>query len=436
MTGSVAVGRSGGRQIGIAGWALWSLPRRVLCVVLPVELLALVAVLIGAPHDLAALPAEWIPRALVLVLAGVISTECSLGVERVRHRPSTAPHIDLSSVWTFAAAALLPGTTACLVVVVLYAHIYLRVDRRAGVPAHQVVFTAATILLAVETASTIMDRAGSVPYTSGVGLALVALAVVAFAAVNMLLVTAVVVLAGERRDTATFLRLLRGDNEWVLEFASLSMGALVGGAMSSFGLGYAVLVLPPLVMLHRTVLVRQLEEKANLDSKTGLLNAAAWHERAGQELRRAGRADQRAAVLVLDLDHFKLINDRHGHLVGDSVLAAVAAAVRAEVRDDDLVGRFGGEEFVVLLRGVDVEDDRAHAQAVAERIRRRVAALGVEVPGPRGTIVVRDFTVSIGGALYPPDGHDLVHLLEAADAAMYQAKNTGRNRVRMGVTGA
>lgn len=435
MGGSLVIRHDSG-PIGITGWSVWSLPRRVLWLVVSVELLAVAVLVVGAHHDIATLPTDWLARIVVLTLAGVISTECSIGVERVRHRSTAAPHIDLSSVWTFAAAALLPGTVACVVVAILYTHIYLRVDRRAGVRAHQVAFTAATIVLSVATASAIMDGSGASPYQSGLGLALVALAVIGFAAVNMLLVTAVVVLAGERRDLATFRRLLRGDNEYVLEFASLSMGALVAGAMTSFGLGYALLVLPPLVMLHRTVLVRQLEELANLDSKTGLLNAAAWHERAGRELRRAGRANQRGAVLVLDLDHFKLINDRHGHLVGDSVLAAVAAAVRAEVRDDDVVGRFGGEEFVVLLRGVDVADDRAHAEAVAERIRNRIAGLGVEVPGPDGTVVVADFTVSIGGALFPPDGLDLVRLLEAADAAMYQAKNTGRNRVRMGVAGA
>jgi diguanylate cyclase (GGDEF)-like protein len=436
LIGSVQMRRRRHRPTGITRWALWGLPGRVLCVVLPVEVLAVLSLVAASSHDIASLPPSWIARLAVLVLAGMISTECSIGVERIRHRRATVPHIDLSSVWTFAAAALLPGLAACALVVILYLHIYLRVDRRAGVQAHQITYTAATIVLAVQIASTIMGMAGANPYTSAFGLALVALSVLAYAAVNMVLVTTVVVLASERRDLGTFLRLLRGDNEWVLEFASLSMGALVGGAMASFGLGYAVLVLPPLVMLHRTVLVRQLEEKANLDSKTGLLNAAAWHERADHELRRAERTNQQAAVLVLDLDHFKLINDRHGHLVGDSVLAAVAAAVRAEVREDDVVGRFGGEEFVVLLRGVDVTDDREHAEAVAERIRRRVAALGVEVPGPHGTVVVADFTVSIGGAVYPPDGGDLVRLLETADAAMYQAKNTGRNRVRMGVAGS
>ncbi|MDN5861520.1 MAG: GGDEF domain-containing protein, partial [Pseudonocardia sp.] len=379
-------------------------------------------------------PADWVPRFVAVLLAGVISTECSIGVERVRRRPTSGPHIDLSSVWTFAAAALLPDIAACVVVVVLYAHIYLRVDRRAGVPAHQVIFMAATVLLAVVTASRIMSLAGPTPYASGIGLGLVALAVVAFAAVNMLLVTTVVMLAGERRDLATLLRLLRGDSDFVLELASLSMGALVGGAIAWFGLGYAVLVLPPLVMLHRTVLVRQLAEMASIDAKTGLLNATAWYARAGHELCRAGRTNQGAAVLVLDLDRFKQINDRHGHLVGDFVLAAVADAVRAEVRTEDVIGRFGGEEFVVLLGDVDADGGYARAEAAAERIRRRVAGLRVGVPGPAGTNAVVDLTVSIGGALYPGDGADLVRLLEAADAAMYQAKNTGRNRVRMCVT--
>ncbi len=105
----------------------------------------------------------------------------------------------------------------------------------------------------------------------------------------MILVVGVIVLAGEGSDRPSFLSLLRGDG-FVLEFATLSMGALAGGAMSSFGLAYAALVLPPLIMLHRTVLVRQLEEAASTDSKTGLLNAVAWQLRAGNELRRAQRA--------------------------------------------------------------------------------------------------------------------------------------------------
>jgi diguanylate cyclase (GGDEF)-like protein len=242
------------------------------------------------------------------------------------------------------------------------------------------------------------------------------------------------VLSGPSRRLSTFFQVVSHGDEAVLEFATLSMGVLVAGATASFGAPYAVLVLPPLIVLHRTVLVRQFEEAASTDSKTGLLNAATWHVQAGREMRRAERDHAQATVLVLDLDHFKLINDRYGHLVGDQVLAAVAAAVRAEVRDDDIVGRFGGEEFVVLLRAADgvAGGAREAAQVVAERIRLRVAGLRVAVPGTRDPVVVEGLTVSIGGATLPLDGAELGQLLEVADAAMYDAKHAGRNRIRMG----
>jgi len=167
--------------------------------------------------------------------------------------------------------------------------------------------------------------------------------------------------------------------------------------------------------------------------KTGLLTAAAWQEKAGRAVLRSERGDQPASVLVLDLDHFKLVNDRFGHLVGDQVLAAVAASLRDEVRDEDLVGRFGGEEFVVLLKGTDGDDPRSGARAVAERIRERIAALRVAVAGPQETAIVEGLTVSIGGATTSRDGTDLAALLEIADAAMYEAKRAGRNLVRMGL---
>jgi diguanylate cyclase (GGDEF)-like protein len=136
---------------------------------------------------------------------------------------------------------------------------------------------------------------------------------------------------------------------------------------------------------------------------------------------------------VLDLDHFKLVNDRYGHLVGDHVLAAVADAVRAEVREGDVVGRFGGEEFVVLLPGVVGEDGRAAAAVVAERIRKRIDTMTVSVPDSPGPLVIDHLTVSIGGATFPGDGGDLSQLLEVADSAMYTAKRAGRNTVRMGL---
>ncbi|HVH22515.1 MAG TPA: GGDEF domain-containing protein, partial [Pseudonocardia sp.] len=145
------------------------------------------------------------------------------------------------------------------------------------------------------------------------------------------------------------------------------------------------------------------------------------------------RLDGNATVLLLDLDNFKQVNDDHGHLIGDQVLAAVAAAIRDVVRDDDLVGRFGGEEFVVLLPAPDGDPGRIGAEAVANRIRRRIEELRIEVPTSHGDIEVGDLSVSIGGATSPADGTQLNDLLKVADAAMYAAKDAGRNRVVMGL---
>jgi len=408
----------------------------VLLVVVLVELLAAAALAAGVGAVAGSLPSQWVWIVVVLLACGTISTEASLGVERLRRRTDETPHIDLSSVWALAAAILLPGVVASALVAVLFVHIYLRIWRRSGVPPHRFLFSVATVVLAVQTASAVVHGlTDGEPFGSGSGLLAVLLALIAYAVVNMALIAGVIVLSGPTRNLSTFLQVVSHGDEAVLEFATLSMGVLVAGATASFGAPYAVLVLPPLIVLHRTVLVRQFEEAASTDSKTGLLNAATWHVQAGREMRRAERGRTQATVLVLDLDHFKLINDRYGHLVGDQVLAAVAAAVRAEVRDDDIVGRFGGEEFVVLLRGSDGAPGGAReaAEVVAERIRLRVAGLRVAVPGSRDSVVVEGLTVSIGGATLPLDGTGLGELLEVADAAMYDAKHAGRNRIRMGV---
>nr|WP_255426476.1 GGDEF domain-containing protein [Pseudonocardia sp. C8] len=201
--------------------------------------------------------------------------------------------------------------------------------------------------------------------------------------------------------------------------------------------------MPPIIALHRTILVRQLREKADHDAKTGLLNHAAWQLRGAQALQLAERGRHRAALLILDLDHFKEINDTHGHLYGDRVLAATARVLREELRDHDLVGRFGGEEFVVLLprlAGPDGHDGHDELRQIAERLRRRVAAepvdAGTHDPGvPEGAPARPHrpgITVSIGGAVYPEDGSGITALLEVADSALYAAKRAGRNAVRIG----
>jgi diguanylate cyclase (GGDEF)-like protein len=114
------------------------------------------------------------------------------------------------------------------------------------------------------------------------------------------------------------------------------------------------------------------------------------------------------------------VNDTHGHLVGDQVLVGVASTLCGQLRDYDVVGRFGGEEFVVLLPGADTVE----ACRVAERLRGRVRRLAV--PAEDGTVAV---TISVGVALFRMHGEDLIELLAAADLALYRAKQSGRDRV-------
>jgi diguanylate cyclase (GGDEF)-like protein len=184
-----------------------------------------------------------------------------------------------------------------------------------------------------------------------------------------------------------------------------------------------VLIIGITLVLHRNVLIRQLREKARTDPKTGLLNAAGWSTAVDAELARAARANLPCGLLVIDLDHFKAFNDAYGHLAGDDILRAVANTISAEVRAYDIVGRFGGEEFVVLLPAT-TDTETVH---VAERIRARIAALPLPSPDDQ-------LTVSIGVSVFPQHCENLDGLLHTADMAMYAAKAAGRDRVHLSGT--
>jgi diguanylate cyclase (GGDEF)-like protein len=163
--------------------------------------------------------------------------------------------------------------------------------------------------------------------------------------------------------------------------------------------------------------LRRLRAAAAVDPKTGLLNSGAWELAAGRAVAAALAAGRPVAVLLVDVDHFKRVNDRYGHLAGDDALRRVAAVLRSGVRAADTVGRFGGEEFVAGLPGAGDVD----ALAVAERLRARVR--GVRPTGGE------PISVSIGAACAPADGVRLPDLLAAADRALYRAKQAGRDRV-------
>jgi diguanylate cyclase (GGDEF)-like protein/PAS domain S-box-containing protein len=165
----------------------------------------------------------------------------------------------------------------------------------------------------------------------------------------------------------------------------------------------------------------ELEQRAHNDSLTGLANRGYFFEMAEIELARTLRYGNPYAVLLLDIDHFKAINDEHGHKAGDLVLQALAKIMEKTLRKVDIIGRIGGEEFAVLLPETAGET----APDVAERLRKVIAKTNIEI-GRRMTLHI---TVSIGVATPIYHSHQIDKILREADAALYRAKNTGRNQV-------
>lgn len=168
---------------------------------------------------------------------------------------------------------------------------------------------------------------------------------------------------------------------------------------------------------------QQMEHLAMHDALTGLLNRRAIHQHAVAEVNRAGRTSTRLSILLMDLDHFKLVNDRFGHAVGDQALQLFAGVLVVSVRPYDWVGRWGGEEFLCVLPGATLQD----AGLVAERIRLGTEQLSPP-PAEGGPLKL---TVSIGVASAPNvEGTlQLDNLVRAADVALYKAKSLGRNQV-------
>lgn len=167
----------------------------------------------------------------------------------------------------------------------------------------------------------------------------------------------------------------------------------------------------------------ELEKLAATDPLTGVLNRRMLEQLANEQIALARRHDRVVSMLLLDADRFKAINDAHGHDVGDIALKSVVASARAQLRPGDLIGRLGGEEFLVLL----IDSDAGQAAQVAERLRASVAALDLRVRGEPVAL-----SISIGVATLGEHGADFGELARRADRAMYLAKRGGRNRVVTG----
>ncbi len=229
-------------------------------------------------------------------------------------------------------------------------------------------------------------------------------------------------------DNGTVVRGLAALKIFPLRAGETTVGTLVCGSRKADALPetaqreLSMLALQAAEALVRTRLYEQMERLATTDGLTGLLNRRTFNAELDKRLREAQRYRRPLSLLLLDVDHFKRVNDTHGHPAGDSVLRGVARLAGKQARETDLVARYGGEEMALVLP----ETDAGGATVIAERIRAAVAAASHATE--QGAIKV---TISIGVATWPGAGEDPEALIASADKALYRAKQSGRNRVEV-----
>jgi diguanylate cyclase (GGDEF)-like protein len=404
----------------LRGWRLWEVPRSARVLILSVELVTVVGMVIAATGF--QLDGTAVGRWLLLVGLSLLHSEATARIERMRLYLTTPAHVTMTSVWAFSAVLTLPTIYAASLVLVVFCFLSWRRSRQHTMTPHRDVFNAAIGVLAALAASALhgwlLQHLPSMAAGGAHALAAVAAGLVYFGINSVLVLTTIYLAIGP----VPLRELLPDREEIALEFGTMVLGLLTAQALLNLA-WLTPLVLMVMVLLQRSSLVSQLEVAAATDTKTGLLNASAWQELAQRELMRSQHVSSPCALLLLDLDHFKGVNDTLGHLAGDAALRAIGEALKRELRGYDAVARFGGEEFVVFLNDLNLED----AVIVAERTLARVRGLAITGQTPDSPTM--SLTASIGLASYPQHGQELTDLLEAADLALYAAKRAGRDRV-------
>ena len=173
---------------------------------------------------------------------------------------------------------------------------------------------------------------------------------------------------------------------------------------------------------------RQIHRLLAHDELTGLLTSKSFFSELRREAARAASEDRPFCVLMMDIDHFKAVNDTHGHLVGSQTLEEVGAVITRALRAGDVAARFGGEEFAAFLLNADCAQGLVAAERVRAGIEENIFS-AVRRGSPAGTGETLRLTISVGVASFPDDARDPIELIELADTALYRAKNMGRNRV-------
>jgi diguanylate cyclase (GGDEF)-like protein len=404
----------------IRRWPLWSLPPAARAYVVAAPTAGVAAAAALAPST------QWHPsQAVVYVLLLASSMAMVEATRDVKLARDTLTR-DLQEVWYLSIAVLLPPFFALLAPIPITVVKQWRVRRNLT---HRRVFSIASNGLGYGAASVVYHAAvrplldGHLSpgvHDAGQLTAIVAAAITGYL-VNAWLVVGAVKLTS---PTARIRALMFTRETITTDGVVTCLASLIAFALS-FTLAALIVAVPVVLMQKRFLMHAQLVAEARTDAKTGLLNASTWHREASTELSRIRGYWSPTSLAIIDIDHFKLVNDTHGHLAGDRVLRVVADRFRDQLREGDLIGRFGGEEFAILLPNTSGTE----AGRVAERLRGHIANSQIMVSDGRAANIGVAITVSVGVAELAHTRQDLDELLAVADVALYQAKAAGRDQI-------
>jgi diguanylate cyclase (GGDEF)-like protein len=402
----------------VRDWPLWSLPKPLIALlsVVTCGYVAWIGVYAGDFHFRLA------NIGLFAALLGCVAF--SVEMTRRASQPDGVVK-DVYAVWEVPMVFLLPGLYALIVPAIRLMLTQWRVGR---VPVYRRVYTAATIGIGYGCARLVymsmmppgLHARAYLFRDTPMWLVAAGCGVIAQWVINQVLIGAALKL----NDPTARVRDELFNREGLHNDATELCAALLVAVGMTISFLTLIIALPLATLLQRSVRHTHLLNEARADSKTGLLNSATWEREAAAEVARAVRTSSPLAVALLDLDRFKQINDTYGHLIGDEVLRQIADTMTGVLREYDVAGRFGGEEFVMLLPQTRAPD----AFKIADRVRARIGRLPIVTTSGEQVAV----TVSIGvAALDAGSSRELTDLLAAADAALYRAKASGRDQVQM-----
>jgi diguanylate cyclase (GGDEF)-like protein len=412
------------RKIGhtVRRWSFWSLPEPLRSYLGSITGLASGIALVMLVRQSWHLPDLFLFAALLA--CGIVAIESTRAVKEIHGALSR----DLQTVWFLAIAIILPPAYAFAAPLLLMIY---KLWRMPQMIVHRRVFSNATISLAYGCASLTFRAfpatvAGPRPGTASHALTwtvIVAACGLLGWLINHILLLVAIKLS---EPTAHFRELLGTRESMTSDLVELSLAVSVT-LIVAINSVLMVLALPSIVLYRRYLMNAQLIAQARIDAKTGLLNAVTWQREALAEFSRALRTGLPLALAMVDIDHFKSVNESAGREIGDRLLRDVAALLSEGMQGNGLIGRFGREEFAILLPRTDGNE----AKRISEKLRDRIAGEPIAIEsGDQAGFVFR-LTVSIGVAVVNESRRALAELIGAADSALDLARTTGWNKVYM-----